>query len=121
MQICRLRFVNGPKDIIGQVINVPVDINTIVSQLPHQNTSNAQIRLFAGLCTKINSKIMVGIFITKRIVQNILYTSTIFEVVKDQKLYDVPVPKIRLVLLASQSVDKRRGCWSRCKQQHRQR
>lgn len=36
MQIRRLRFINGSKGIIGQVINVPVDVNKMVTSLPRQ-------------------------------------------------------------------------------------
>lgn len=36
MQIRRLRYLNGSKGIIGQVINLPVDINSMVEQLPRQ-------------------------------------------------------------------------------------
>jgi hypothetical protein len=35
MQIRRLRY-DGNYDIIGQVINVPVDVNTMVKQLPRR-------------------------------------------------------------------------------------
>lgn len=34
MQIRRLRYEHGSKSIIGQVVNVPVDVNNMVSQLP---------------------------------------------------------------------------------------
>lgn len=36
MQIRRLRFVRGSLGIVGQVINIPVDVNTMVSELPRQ-------------------------------------------------------------------------------------
>lgn len=34
MQIRRLRHVNGQYGIFGQIINVPVEVNTMVKQLP---------------------------------------------------------------------------------------
>lgn len=34
MQIRRLRHVNGQYGILGQIINVPVEVNTMVNQLP---------------------------------------------------------------------------------------
>jgi len=36
MQIHRLRFVKDSKAIIGQVINIPVEVNTMVYELPRQ-------------------------------------------------------------------------------------
>lgn len=36
MQIRRLRFVKGSKAIVGQVINVPVEVNNMVCALPRQ-------------------------------------------------------------------------------------
>lgn len=36
MQIRRLRFVKGSKAIVGQVINVPVDVNNMIQSLPRQ-------------------------------------------------------------------------------------
>lgn len=34
MQIRRLRYVNGQYGIFGQIINVRVEVNTMVKQLP---------------------------------------------------------------------------------------
>lgn len=34
MQIRRLRYLNGSKSVIGQVINIPVDVNSMVTSLP---------------------------------------------------------------------------------------
>jgi len=36
MQIRRLRLLHGSKGIAGQVINIPVDVNSMVSELPRQ-------------------------------------------------------------------------------------
>jgi hypothetical protein len=36
MHIRRLRFTHGAKGIVGQVINVPVDVNNMVHELPRQ-------------------------------------------------------------------------------------
>ena len=34
MQLRRLRYIHGSTSIVGQIINVPVDINNMVNQLP---------------------------------------------------------------------------------------
>ena len=34
MQLRRLRYIHGSTGIVGQIINIPVDVNNMVNQLP---------------------------------------------------------------------------------------
>lgn len=83
MQIRRLQYKHGSNSIIGQVVNVPVDVKNMDSQLPRHLdedyvlTAHIQ-RLFIHKSTYTSrqenkSKTMVGLFIENtfvKIVQN---------------------------------------------------
>lgn len=92
MQIRRLRFVYGAKGIIGQVINVPVDVNEMVQALPRQldddyafnvNIKRHQIHkssYLTGMVKKSHVKAWLGYLQSKPLYGNIKIDKSFFGV-----------------------------------------
>ncbi|GFX71296.1 uncharacterized protein TNCV_2453081 [Trichonephila clavipes] len=82
-RIRRLRHVHGQFGILGQIINVPVSINTMVNRLPRNVDDDYCVNVhikrrkihktsyLMGLITKKNHQNMVAIFSSNSMVQNV--------------------------------------------------
>ena len=87
MPICRLRFMHGSKGIIGQVINVPVNVNEMPRQLDDDYAFNVHIKrhqihkspYLASYVKKSNVKAWLKYLLTKPLYRNIRVDESFFQ------------------------------------------
>ena len=100
MQRRRLRRVYGSKSIIGQVVNIPVNVNNMVNALPRQLDDHRAFKVhikrhqihktpyLAGAIKKADVKEWLQYLLTKPLYQNIKIDDTFFETHHDKETAD---------------------------------